>query len=76
MRGDTRGGAGGGEEEGNQAAFHGCRVVLVSRALITALICGISSVHRAILAIAMATAKHGAKEKKKKRKKNDNEKVK
>lgn len=75
MRGDTRGGAGGGEEEGNQAAFHGCRVVLVSRALITALICGISSVHRAI-AIAMATAKHGAKEKKKNRKKNDNEKVK
>lgn len=31
------------EEEG--AASHGCRVVLVSRALITALICGISSVH-------------------------------
>lgn len=33
------------EREGEDAASQGCRVVLVSRALITALICGISSVH-------------------------------
>lgn len=33
------------EREEEDAASQGCRVVLVSRALITALICGISSVH-------------------------------
>lgn len=33
------------EREAEDAASQGCRVVLVSRALITALICGISSVH-------------------------------
>lgn len=33
------------EEEKEDAACQGCRVVLVSRALITALIFGISSVH-------------------------------
>lgn len=33
------------ELEEADAASQGCRVVLVSRALITALICGISSVH-------------------------------
>lgn len=33
------------ERKAEDAASQGCRVVLVSRALITALICGISSVH-------------------------------
>lgn len=37
--------AGDEQEEERGAACQGCRVVLVSRALITALICGISSVH-------------------------------